>query len=355
MLAIAAYSRGRRAFLSTLQAPSASFPPPAELAVEAWGLSFRSPLGNAAGLFKQGEGAGLAAAWGAGFWTVGTTTGRPRKGNRRHHVAQPFAPYPRSGAASNWLGLPNPGHRAVAARVAATPRVPGMVRIASLGLDPLPDVPEADRLEALVSGLQHYDEAGIDVIEINESCPNTAEDVSGLEHLERRLAFLERAFLANRRRRLPVLLKLSVDADPGAVADVVRLACAHGLDGLVLGNTSTRWQQLRHAIDPKERALYDRFVERFGGGVSGRPLKAASLELIRCARRALATAAPRDEFHLVRVGGIENADDVRVSLQEGATLCQWYTGLFEGFAAHGHRFQDVVHQQLAEGGRGEDS
>lgn len=354
MLAIAAYSRGRRAFLGALEAPARAFAPPAELSVEAWGLTFRSPLGNAAGLFKQGEGAALAAAWGAGFWTVGTTTGRPRKGNRRHHVSQPFAPYPRSGAASNWLGLPNPGHRAVAARVAATPRTSGVVRIASLGLDPLPEVPEADRLAALIAGLEHYDEAGIDVVEINESCPNTAEDVAGMEHLERRLMVLERDFLARRRRRLPVLLKLSVDAEPSAVADVVALACRHGLDGLVLGNTSTKWQALRSAIDPAERPLYDRFVDRFGGGVSGRPLKAASLELIRCARQALATAAPRDEFHLVRVGGIESADDVRVSLQAGATLCQWYTGLFEGFAVHGHRFQDVVHQQLAQGGRGED-
>lgn len=347
-LAIAAYSKGRRVFLASLTPPRRAHVPAPELAVEAWGLTFRSPLGNAAGLFKMGEGSALTAAWGAGFWLVGSTTGRAREGNRRQGIFQPFAPYPRSGAASNWLGLPNPGHREVAARLAATPRVPGMVRAASLALDPVPELPDNERLELLIAGLRLYDQAGVDLIEINESCPNTGEELDvGLERLESRLAALAHGFLETRSRRLPVLLKLSVDADHGALAGVVELACRYGLDGLVLGNTSTRWSDRREQIDPSERPIYDRFVSSFGGGVSGRPLRDDSLELVRTARRALESARPRDEFHLVRVGGIENAADVRVSLQAGASLCQWYTGLFEAFAVHGHRFQAHLHHQLA--------
>jgi hypothetical protein len=49
----------------------------------------------------------VAARQGAGGWLAGSTTARPRAGN----AGTPFVPYPRSGAASNWLGLPNPGHR----------------------------------------------------------------------------------------------------------------------------------------------------------------------------------------------------------------------------------------------------
>lgn len=347
LVAIAAYSSGRRLFLDSLRPRRRASDPPVELAFDAWGLRFRSPLGNAAGLFKVGEGAALAASWGAGFWLVGTTTGRARAGNRRKGISQPFAPYPRSGAASNWLGLPNPGHRVVAQRLAQTPKVPGMVCAASVSLDPLPELSQTQRLEALVAGLHMYDEAGVDLIEINESCPNTGEEVaSGLEHLETRLAVVARDFLERRRRRLPVLLKLSVDADPEAVGDVVALACRYGLDGLVLGNTSTSWPVRREHIDQRERALYDTFVATFGGGVSGRPLRHDSLALVRHARRALDHNRPRDEFHLVRVGGIETAEDVLESRAAGATLCQWYTGLFEAFSRHGHSFQEKIHQQL---------
>lgn len=346
--AIQAYSLGRRAFLARLRPPTRQIEVPPELAVEAWGLSFRSPLGNAAGLFKHGEGAQLAAAWGLGCWLVGTTTARPREGNRREGIRQPFVPYPRSGAASNWLGLPNPGHRVVAARLAATPAVPGMVRAASLAIDPPdPERTEAERLDALVAGMARYEEAGVDLLEINESCPNTEGELEGeLGRLERRLRLVAVAFLASRRRRLPVLLKLSVDVDRQVIDRVVPLACELGFDGLVLGNTSTRWSQLREQIDERELALFDRFVSRFGGGVSGRPLASEALALVSYARRVVELARPKDEFHLIRVGGIESAADVVMSQVAGATLCQWYTGLFEAFARDGHAFQARLHQGL---------
>jgi dihydroorotate dehydrogenase len=346
-LAVRLYSRGRRLWLAALRAPRHFVAPPAELGRSVWGLHFRSPLGNAAGLFKEGTGGDLAAAWGAGSWLVGTSTGQPRRGNLREGVFQPFAPYPRSRAASNWLGLPNPGHAAVAARLASAARVPGMPRGASLAIDPLPDIPEADRLASLVEGLEHYDRAGVDFLEINESCPNTGEVIcDGLAHLEARLSSIASGFLARRRRRLPVLLKLSNDADPAAVGDVVRLASRLGFDGLVLGNTSTRWSELREAIDPTEQPLYDNFVGRFGGGVSGLPVRARSLDLLRAAAAALPTARPQDEFHLVQVGGIHNAADVAASLAAGATLCQWYTGLFEAFSQHGHNHLAHLHTDL---------
>lgn len=346
-LAVRLYSRGRRVLLTALQAPSCGHTPPPELARTAWGLTFRSPLGNAAGLFKEGTGDDLSAAWGAGSWLIGTTTGQPRGGNRRAGIRLPFAPYPRSQAASNWLGLPNPGHAVVARRLAGTSRIPGMPRGASLALDPLPEVAESTRLAGLIEGLELYERAGADFLEINESCPNTGEAANtGLAHLEERLATIAAQFLARRKRRLPVLLKLSNDADPAAVGEVVRLACQLGFDGLVLGNTSTRWAALRAGIAPEEQPLYDYFVRRFGGGVSGLPVRAQSLELLRAAATAVPTARPRDEFHLVQVGGIHTAADVAASLAAGATLCQWYTGLFEAFAQHGHDHLAHLHAEL---------
>ena len=112
------YSFARRRFLGSLaRRPLRRRFEPRGQQRTLWGLRFRSPLFNAAGMFKNGEGHELAVGQGAGAYLAGTTTHRPRAGNRRRGVAQPFAPYPRSGAASNWLGLPNVGHRAVARRL----------------------------------------------------------------------------------------------------------------------------------------------------------------------------------------------------------------------------------------------
>ncbi len=172
--AVRLYSAGRRRFLERLAAERpASYRPPPELGRTLWGLRFRAPLGNAAGMFKNGAGYELAARQGAGYFLAGTTTARPRSGNRAHGVALPFAPYPRSGAASNWLGLPNDGDEAVAARLARFERVEGFPVGASLA--GCPELAGGERLAALLRGLELYDRAGVDFLELNESCPNTGE------------------------------------------------------------------------------------------------------------------------------------------------------------------------------------
>jgi dihydroorotate dehydrogenase len=170
--------------LAERECPLAIEPPPTAARV-LWGIRFRAPLLNAAGMFKHGEGYELAYRQGAGAYLAGTTTARPRLGNVRRGIAQPFVPYPRSRAASNWLGLPNPGHRAVAARIAQLPRYEGFPIGASVALDPGDD--SAAALERLVEGMSRYADAGVDFFELNESCPNTGEDQRGFDTLGVRL------------------------------------------------------------------------------------------------------------------------------------------------------------------------
>ena len=293
------YSAGRDHFLNRLVAEGEALDPitpPPELARTLWGIRFRSPLGNAAGMFKNGQGYALCARQGAGYYLAGTTTAAPRPGNRRDGVTRPFAPYPRSGAASNWLGLPNDGHAAVAerlARVVRDERVDGCPVGASLAASPGEDRGRASQIAGLLDGLKRYADAGVDFLEINESCPNT-EDAGRepvrqdpLADLRRRLEQIAEGFLAGRLGpQAAVLVKLSVDTDPGQVPALVALLRELGFAGIDLGNTSTAYAARRGAIAPPERRLYDRFALRFGGGVSGRPLKETSLELARAARSA---------------------------------------------------------------------
>jgi|GEM_PF-169652 len=393
-LAVRLYSAGRDHFLKRLAAEGEALDPitpPPELARTLWGIRFRTPLGNAAGMFKNGQAYVLCANQGAGYYLAGTTTATPRLGNRRDGVTRPFAPYPRSGAASNWLGLPNDGHAAVAARLARVvrdQRVDGCPVGASLAASPGED--EARQIAGLLDGLRRYADAGVDFLEINESCPNT-EDAgrSGragqdpLAALRGRLEQIAEGFLArsgptrtgSAGGRPPVLVKLSVDTDRGQVPALVALLRELGFAGIDLGNTSTAYAARRAAIAPAERRLYDRFVLRFGGGVSGRPLKEISLELAQSAARAVDEAArgttaearpgaaseaadghaesagqrpwswQTREFHVLRTGGIETGADLAASERAGIALDGWFTGYFEAFAEHGHGVYRVMYEE----------
>jgi dihydroorotate dehydrogenase len=308
-------------------------------------------LGNGAGLFKNGEGYPLTVAQGAGWYLAGTTTGQPWAGNRWGFrglgVAQPFAPYPRSAAASNWLGLPNDGTPAVAQRLETMLRhgrqegVPvGASVAATPGLD------EEARLAELVAGMAAYGAAGVDFLEINESCPNTAEGRPQDSSLARRLEVVGERFLRQRTRPLPVIVKLSCDTPLEQLPDLLALLVKAGFDGINFGNTSCDYPGLRPALDPRERRLYDFFTRRFGGGVSGRPLRARSLELVRTAAEILAAKPPPQEFHVLRTGGVESGEDVAASLAAGASLCGWYTGYFEGLSRHGHGVYRAILEDL---------
>lgn len=344
-LAVRMASAGRRRFIEALGAyqPRVSTRVPGHLAVTLWGdVVFRAPLLNAAGMWKLGEGHAVALAQGAGGYLAGTTTSRPRPGNASNGVLQPFAPYPRSGAASNWLGLPNDGHHAVAERLARIERVTGFPIGASVAIGPEPGVDEATRRQELVDGMVAHARAGVDFLELNESCPNTEDGEGGWQRLAERLAYLEAAFLSRRQRNVPVVVKLSLDTGPAQIPRMVELLETHGFDGVNFGNTSVAYDALASSIKPRERKLFEHFTSTFGGGVSGRPLNAIMLE---CVRRA-ARARSRREFAVIATGGIEAAGDVVAAQSAGADLCQWYTGYFEALGRDGRRVYQRLYSAL---------
>lgn len=346
------YSRGRRHFLSRFAEGiprQRSTPWGNDLSRTLWGVDFRFPLFNAAGMFKNGEAYEVVARQGAGAYLAGTTTGRPRQGNVAKGIRLPFAPYPRSGAASNWLGLPNLGHRQVAQRLRGLPRHAGFPVGVSLSADPAPDLDRGQKLEALVQGLHLYREAGVDFIEMNESCPNTeAEQDGGLDDLRGRLAHVAKEFLASSDGP-PVIVKLSCDTRTDDVDSLVEMLLELGFDGINLGNTSVDYARHRPALAKVERPLFDHFTRSFGGGLSGRPLKEDSLRLAQRAVERVRSLGADSDFHVWRTGGIEGADDVRRSLDVGVAMCQWYTGYFEGFSRDGHRLYGRVGEELGAG------
>src|SRR3989338_6268775 len=281
------HSSGRIKFLEALknEIPYESYVPPESLGTTLWDLKFKTPIGNAAGMFKNGECSKMIEMQGAGFYLGGTGTYFPREGNTEEDIHLPVVMPPKSEAAINKLGLNNYGD-------------------------------EANSRQARFIK---------DTLKIPEG-----------SDLENRLKYVRQNFLNKRKRRLPVIVKLSNDTNLIHVPQVMDLLFELGYDGVNFGNTSTDYKTIKDSINVFERETYDYFTKTFGGGVSGDPLLEKSFDLVCKASEHLKSNPPKQEFHIIRTGGIRFMSNVENSLDIGASLVQWYTGYFKNFRKHSH-------------------
>ncbi len=343
------YSPGRKLFIALLKddIPEDRYFPPEEYSRTLWGLKFSGPVMNAAGMFKKGEGYRLCVNQGAGAWLAGTSTGSARHGNQKNGVLHPFMPLPFSGAALNWMGLPNAGTDKVAAAVAGIGKRPGCPVGASISASP--DIIGDAALRELVHGMETYRLAGADFIELNESCPNVPHESGGTglsETLVRRLGFISEKFLAKRRTMLPVVAKFSNDTDPALIPGLVDLLADLGFDGINLGNTSVKYDEHLRSIAWSDRKNFEYFTTEYGGGLSGKPLRECSLALAGAAARHIREKGLPREFRVIRTGGFFGREDLAASESAGIDLNQWFTGYFEGFAARGHSLYKALYEPL---------
>jgi dihydroorotate dehydrogenase len=281
------------------------------LTVRALGLELPGPLGLAAGFDKDARGVDALLALGFGFVEIGTVTAQPQPGNPKPRMFR----LPRDRALVNRLGFNNRGAEAAAARLARRRRR-GIVGI-NLGKTKI--VPEAEAIADYVASCERLAPYA-DYLVVNVSSPNTPglRDLQAVDKLRPLLAAVRAA--ADRAvptRTVPLLVKIApdlADADVDAVAD---LALELGLDGIVATNTTiARTGLATPAAD----------VAALGaGGLSGAPLAARSLDVLRRLR-----ARAGDRLVLISVGGISTAEDAHARLAAGATLVQAYTGFIYG-------------------------
>ena len=335
------YSRGRRHFLKQLDGdiPGEPYTPPKALERTLWGIKFRTPIFNAAGMFKDGECAEVVDKQGAGAYLGGTGTYNPRTGNEVGGILNPFTPLPLSNTSLNNLGLPNLGdpENSITALILKN-KIGCPVGWSVMGS---PDYHGDEKLRFLVRSMKEYEASGVAFIEINESCPNTQHGLPQEDDLAERLRYVKENFI-NRRNLdsrpsyIPVIVKFSTDTDPEQVPPLLDLLFELGYSGVNFGNTSKEYAERREKIDPRERKLYDFFTQKLEGGVGGAPLRESSLELAASAAEYLRAGPPSQEFHVIRTGGIETLRDVVESEAAGISLTQWFTGYFRGLEKHGH-------------------
>ena len=288
------------------------------LRVRALGLSFPGPVGLAAGFDKDARGTRGLAALGFGFVEVGTVTARAQPGNPRPRMFRLTA----DRALVNRMGFNNAGAAAAAAALGRSGgRSPGRPGgpVVGVNIGKTRAVPDADAAADYAASARAV-AAVADYVVVNVSSPNTPglRDLQAEDRLRPVLVAVRAALdAASPGRRVPLLVKIApdlADADVDAVAD---LALELGLDGIIATNTTVSRDGL---ASPAAKV-----AAAGAGGLSGPPLRARSLEVLR---RLHARAG--DRLVLIAAGGIETPDDAWERLRAGATLVQAYTAFVYG-------------------------
>ena len=275
------------------------------------GLKFPNRVGLAAGLDKNGHCIDGLGAMGFGFIEVGTVTPRAQPGNPKPRMFR----LPQADALINRLGFNNEGLAAFVANVrrARRFRAGGGLLGLNIGKNAATPIERAvdDYLVCLAGVYPHAD-----YVTVNVSSPNTKNlrTLQGDEALDALLAALQARRLelaAAHGRSVPIFVKIAPDLDAAQVALIARTLKKHSIDGVVATNTTLSRAGVKGLANAEQ-----------AGGLSGRPLFAASNRVIGQLRAALGR-----RFPIIGVGGVMSGADAKAKIAAGADLVQIYTGL----------------------------
>jgi dihydroorotate dehydrogenase len=277
--------------------------PDPSLAVDALGQRFPSPFGVAAGFDKDGLAVRGLGQLGFGHVEVGTITAVAQPGNERPRLFRLVG----DRALVNRMGFNNGGADAAAGRLS---------RLARRAHRPVLGVNIGkSRVTAVEDAVADYTRSAqvlapyADYLVVNVSSPNTP-GLRGLQELDALGPLLEAVRVAA--RRVPLLVKIAPDLADAEVIRICDLVVRLGLAGIIATNTTISREGLEAPAS---------VVEAIGaGGLSGAPLAARSLDVLKLIRSHVPA-----ELCVISVGGVETASDVQDRLDSGATLVQGYT------------------------------
>lgn len=279
--------------------------------VNCMGLTFKNPLGLAAGLDKDGECIDALGAMGFGSIEIGTVTPRPQPGNDKPRL---FRLVDAEGLI-NRMGFNNIGVDNLIENVKKA-HYDGVLGI-NIGKNK--DTPvEQGKDDYLICMDKIYPYAGY--IAINISSPNTP----GLRTLQYGEA-LDDLLIAIKNKQndlqkihqkyVPIAVKIAPDLSEEELIQVADSLVRHNIDGVIATNT-TLDRSLVQGMKNCDQT----------GGLSGRPLQLKSTEIIRRLSQELNGRLP-----IIGVGGIDSVIAAREKIAAGATLVQIYSGfIFKG-------------------------
>jgi dihydroorotate dehydrogenase len=273
---------------------------------ELFGLTFKNPIGLAAGFDKNAEVFDLLGNFGFSFVEVGTVTPKSQPGNPKPRCFR----LKKDNAIINRMGFNNAGLATVIKRLREK-RNRTIIVGGNIGKNTMaPNTDAVNDYLKTFKGLYDY----VDYFTVNVSCPNVGNlvQLQNKPELENLLKSL-----VNERKYMdvykPVLVKISPDLSFEQIDDMVYIILETGIDGIVATNTTISRQNLKTSM--KE-------IDEIGqGGLSGQPLTERSLEIVRHIREQTSGKLP-----IIAVGGIMTVADAVNMLDAGADLIQLYTG-----------------------------
>lgn len=275
-----------------------------------FGLTFKNPVGLAAGFDKNAVLYNELANFGFGFIEIGTVTPKGQEGNPKKRL---FRLKDDQGII-NRMGFNNEGLQAVIEKLKKNK---GKLIIGGNIGKNTPTLPEnytVDYIECF-NGLHPY----VDYFVLNVSCPNVGSHAK-LNDKDYLIELITACQKLNNSKNVqkPILLKIAPDLNNIQLDEIIALVAETKIDGVIASNTSTSRTNLK--------ASQERLKEIGNGGLSGQPIKNQSTNVIRYLSKNSNKAFP-----IIGVGGIHSADDAIEKIKAGADLVQIYTGfIYEG-------------------------
>lgn len=271
------------------------------------GLSFKNPIGLAAGFDKNGAYIDEMATLGFGFVEVGTVTPKPQPGNPSPRLFR----LPKDRALINRMGFNNQGVDVLVGNLANAKKENILIG-GNIGKNK--DTPNENAFEDYLICFKRLFNH-VDYFVVNVSSPNTPglRSLQEKEPLSKLLLELQQVNHTHESSK-PILLKIAPDLSDVQLDDILGIVNDTKIEGIIATNTTISRAGLKTS---SER------IDAIGnGGLSGAPMKERATEVIRYLRRN-----GRKDLIIIGVGGIQTAEDAKEKLAAGADLVQVYTGM----------------------------
>jgi dihydroorotate dehydrogenase len=273
-----------------------------------FGLTFKNPVGLAAGFDKNAELYNELAFCGFGFIEVGTVTPKAQPGNPKKRLFR----LTEDEAIINRMGFNNDGVEEMLKNLKK--RKTEAIIGGNIGKNKItPNENAVDDYVISFNALHDY----VDYFVVNVSSPNTP-NLRALQDKEPLTKLLSTLKVENSKKKVerPILLKIAPDLTKEQLDDVIEIVASTKIDGIIATNTTIDRSNLK-TENPEEYGP---------GGVSGKPLRERATEVIRYIHDQSEGQIP-----IIGVGGIHSAEDALEKLEAGARLVQLYTGfVYEG-------------------------
>jgi len=277
---------------------------------QVFGLTFKNPVGLAAGFDKNAVLYNELSNFGFGFIEIGTVTPKGQTGNPKKRLFR----LKEDQGIINRMGFNNNG---IEAAIVNLKKNKGHVIIGgNIGknTNTKPDDYTKDYLECF-NALHPY----VDYFVLNVSCPNVSSHakLNDKDYLEELIGAVQQANKSFEKQK-PILLKIAPDLNNNQLDEIVELVIDTKLDGVIASNTS---------VDRSGLKISQKRIEQIGnGGLSGQPIKDKSTRVIK-----YLSEKSKKTFPIIGVGGIHSVEDALEKIEAGADLIQLYTGfIYEG-------------------------